>query len=166
MSIKLSNKDEETIRELSAKITQIRAEQYEKAVETLESGKREAKTLSDKISRGEINNLIIARPSLPKRPDFKTPEDIDKYIGKLRQSVEYGVEKAEKAAIYNYVGSVRKTWGAEAAQQVMNIAQTNPSKFIEHVNAGHFPKIQYLYYIHDTESVGEYIDEMYNIMEE
>lgn len=43
MSIKLSNKDEETIRELSAKITQIRAEQYEKAVETLEARKTRSK---------------------------------------------------------------------------------------------------------------------------
>jgi len=166
MSIKLSNKDEETIRELSAKITQIRAEEYEKAVKELEISRKQSNTLSDKISRAEINNLIIARPSLPKRPNFKTPEDVEKYIGKLREKVEYGVENERTAAIYHYVGAVNKTWGSEAAQQIMNIAQTNPEKFIKCVNAGKFPAVQYVYYIKDPEVQAAYIDEMYDIMEE
>lgn len=166
MSIKLSNKDEETIRELSAKITQIRAEEYEKAVGVLELSRKQSNTLSDKISRAEVNNLIIARPSLPKRPNFKTPEDVGRYISRLRENAEHGVEKAQMAAVYHYTQAVNKTWGNEAAQQIMNIARTNPEKFIKYVNAGKFPAIQYVYYIQDPEVQAAYIDEMYNIMEE
>lgn len=164
MSIKPTNAQEKVIQELSEKISQIRVEEYEKAVDVLELSKKQSNTLSDKIFRAEVNNLIIARPSLPKRPDFKTPEDIDHYIGKLRTNVEYGVEKAQQSAIYHYVGAVRKTWGNDMANEVMNIAKTNPAKFIKEVNAGHFPRLQYIYRIKDAEVQESYIDKMYEAM--
>lgn len=164
MSIKLTNAQEKVIQELSEKISQIRVEEYEKAVGVLELSKKQSNTLSDKISRAEVNNLIIARPSLPKRPDFKTPEDIDHYIGKLRANIEYGVEKAQQSAMYKYIGKINKVWGSEAAKEVLNIAKTNPAKFIKNINAGNFPPLQYVYQIKDPEVQESYIDKMYEVM--
>lgn len=74
MSIKPTNAQEKVIQELSEKISQIRVEEYEKAVGVLELSKKQSNTLSDKISRAEVNNLIIARPSLPKRPTSRRPK--------------------------------------------------------------------------------------------
>ena len=79
MAIKLTDKQEQIIQDLNEKIDKIRLEQYEKAVENLEAAHKEAVTLTDKISRGELKNLVVARPTKPKRPEFASEQDIQKY---------------------------------------------------------------------------------------
>ena len=109
---------------------------------------------------------MIARPSLPKAPKFETKSDVDRYIGKLREQAEHGVEKAQSVLINRYIGSARKAWGDDIANELRNLAQSNPSKFIEAVNDGILPAPKFVYNYKDSEEVENIIDDLYEYMEE
>ena len=158
MSIKLTDKQEQIIQDLTDKINKIRLDQYEKAVEKLEEVHKESVTLSDKISRGELNNLVVARPREPKRPEFMTEDDVQKYIRRLRNDEAYGVEKAQQRFLENYADSVAKAWGVDLAQEVMNLARTNPDKFIALVNSKELKSIKFVYSISDSQAINDYMD--------
>ena len=158
MSIKLSDKQEQIIQDLSEKIDKIRLEQYEKAVENIEEAHRESATLSDKISRGELKNLVVARPTKPKRPEFLNETDVQKYIRRLRNEATYGVERAQMRFIDNYAESVAKAWGEELAQEILNFAQSSPEKFIELVNTKQLPSIKFAYRITDNATIESYME--------
>ena len=166
MSIKLTDKQEQIIQDLSEKIDKIRLEQYEKAVEKIEEAHKESVTLTDKISRGELKNLIIARPRKPQRPEFMSEADVQKYIRRLRNDVAYGVERAQMRFIDNYAESVAKAWGEELAQEVLNFAQSNPEKFIELVNTKQLPSIKFAYRITDNEAIDSYMQTLAEKMSE
>ena len=166
MSIKLTDKQEQIIQDLSEKIDKIRLEQYEKAVEKIEEAHKESVTLTDKISRGELKNLIIARPRKPQRPEFMSEADVQKYIRRLRNDVAYGVERAQMRFIDNYAESVAKAWGEELAQEVLNFAQSNPEKFIELVNTKQLPSIKFAYRITDNAAIESYMQTLAEKMSE
>ena len=166
MSIKLTDKQEQIIQDLSEKIDKIRLEQYEKAVEKIEEAHRDSNTLTDKISRGELKNLVVARPRKPKLPEFMSEADVQKYIRRLRNEATYGVERAQMRFIDNYAESVAKAWGEELAQEVLNFAQSNPEKFIELVNTKQLPSIKFAYRITDNEAIDSYMQTLAEKMSE
>lgn len=166
MSIKLTDKQEQIIQDLSEKIDKIRLEQYEKAVEKIEAAHRDSNTLTDKISRGELKNLVVARPTKPKRPEFMSEADVQKYIRRLRNDVAYGVERAQMRFIDNYAESVSKAWGEELSQEVLNFAQSNPEKFIELVNTKQLPSIKFMYRITDNAAIDSYMQTLAEKMSE
>lgn len=166
MSIKLTDKQEQIIQDLSEKIDKIRLEQYEKAIEKIEEAHKESVTLTDKISRGELKNLVIARPRKPERPEFMSEADVQKYIRRLRNDATYGVERAQMRFIDNYAESVSKAWGEELAQEVLNFAQSNPEKFIELVNTKQLPSIKFMYRITDNEAIDSYMQTLAEKMSE
>ena len=166
MSIKLTDKQEQIIQDLSEKIDKIRLEQYEKAIEKIEEAHKESVTLTDKISRGELKNLVVARPTKPKRPEFMSEADVQKYIRQLRNDATYGVERAQMRFIDNYAESVSKAWGEELAQEVLNFAQSNPEKFIELVNTKQLPSIKFAYRITDNEAIDSYMQTLAEKMSE
>ena len=166
MSIKLTDKQEQIIQDLSEKIDKIRLEQYEKAIEKIEEAHKESVTLTDKISRGELKNLVIARPRKPQRPEFMSEADVQKYIRQLRNDATYGVERAQMRFIDNYAESVSKAWGEELAQEVLNFAQSNPEKFIELVNTKQLPSIKFMYRITDNEAIDSYMQTLAEKMSE
>lgn len=166
MSIKLTDKQEQIIQDLSEKIDKIRLEQYEKAIEKIEEAHRDSATLTDKISRGELKNLVIARPRKPQRPEFMSEADVQKYIRQLRNDATYGVERAQMRFIDNYAESVSKAWGEELAQEVLNFAQSNPEKFIELVNTKQLPSIKFMYRITDNETIDSYMQTLAEKMSE
>lgn len=166
MSIKLTDKQEQIIQDLSEKIDKIRLEQYEKAIEKIEEAHKESVTLTDKISRGELKNLVIARPRKPQRPEFMSEADVQKYIRRLRNDATYGVERAQMRFIDNYAESVSKAWGEELAQEVLNFAQSNPEKFIELVNTKQLPSIKFMYRITDNEAIDSYMQTLAEKMSE
>lgn len=166
MSIKLTDKQEQIIQDLSEKIDKIRLEQYEKAVEKIEEAHRDSNTLTDKISRGELKNLVVARPTKPKRPEFMSEADVQKYIRRLRNEATYGVERAQMRFIDNYAESVAKAWGEELAQEVLNFAQSNPEKFIELVNTKQLPSIKFAYRITDNAAIENYMQTLAEKMSE
>lgn len=166
MSIKLTDKQEQIIQDLTEKIDKIRLEQYEKAVEKIEEAHRDSNTLTDKISRGELKNLVVARPTKPKRPEFMSEADVQKYIRRLRNDVAYGVERAQMRFIDNYAESVSKAWGEELSQEVLNFAQSNPEKFIELVNTKQLPSIKFAYRITDNAAIENYMQTLAEKMSE
>ena len=166
MSIKLTDKQEQIIQDLTEKINKIRLDQYEKAVEKIEEAHRDSNTLTDKISRGELKNLVVARPTKPKRPEFMSEADVQKYIRRLRNDVAYGVERAQMRFIDNYAESVAKAWGEELAQEVLNFAQSNPEKFIELVNTKQLPSIKFAYRITDNAAIESYMQTLAEKMSE
>lgn len=166
MSIKLTDKQEQIIQDLSEKIDKIRLEQYEKAIEKIEEAHKESVTLTDKISRGELKNLVIARPRKPQRPEFMSEADVQKYIRRLRNDATYGVERAQMRFIDNYAESVSKAWGEELAQEVLNFAQSNPEKFIELVNTKQLPSIKFAYRITDNAAIENYMQTLAEKMSE
>ena len=166
MSIKLTDKQEQIIQDLSEKIDKIRLEQYEKAIEKIEEAHKESVTLTDKISRGELKNLVIARPRKPERPEFMSEADVQKYIRRLRNDATYGVERAQMRFIDNYAESVSKAWGEELAQEVLNFAQSNPEKFIELVNTKQLPSIKFAYRITDNAAIENYMQTLAEKMSE
>ena len=166
MSIKLTDKQEQIIQDLSEKIDKIRLEQYEKAIEKIEEAHKESVTLTDKISRGELKNLVVARPRKPQRPEFMSEADVQKYIRQLRNDVAYGVERAQMRFMDNYAESVSKAWGEELAQEVLNFAQSNPEKFIELVNTKQLPSIKFMYRITDNEAIDSYMQTLAEKMSE
>ena len=166
MSIKLTDKQEQIIQDLNEKIDKIRLEQYEKAVENLEAAHKEAVTLTDKISRGELKNLVVARPTKPKRPEFASDQDIQKYIRRLRNEATYGVERAQMRFIDNYAESISKAWGEDLAQEVINFAQSNPEKFIDLVNSKKLPSIKFAYRITDNATIEAYMSTLADEMSE
>ena len=166
MSIKLTDKQEQIIQDLTEKIDKIRLEQYEKAIEKIEEAHKESVTLTDKISRGELKNLVIARPRKPERPEFMSEADVQKYIRRLRNDATYGVERAQMRFIDNYAESVSKAWGEELAQEVLNFAQSNPEKFIELVNTKQLPSIKFMYRITDNEAIDSYMQTLAEKMSE
>ena len=166
MSIKLTDKQEQIIQDLTEKINKIRLDQYEKAVEKIEEAHRDSNTLTDKISRGELKNLVVARPTKPKRPEFMSEADVQKYIRRLRNDVAYGVERAQMRFIDNYAESVAKAWGEELAQEVLNFAQSNPEKFIELVNTKQLPSIKFAYRITDNAAIENYMQTLAEKMSE
>lgn len=166
MSIKLTDKQVETILELAQKLVNKRTEVYEHAVEIYEKNHPASSKLSKKIAEGEVNNLLIARPTIPKPHAFNTQAEYQRYIKDLRSQLRYGVEKAEQSAVYNYIGAVRKQWGNEAANIVESVAQQNPSKFIDLVNSGKLPSIKFLYKINDTDAIDDYLDTLITEMDE
>ena len=166
MSIKLTNRQEQIIQDLSEKIDKIRLEQYEKAVEKIEEAHRDSATLTDKISRGELKNLVVARPTKPKRPEFMSEADVQKYIRQLRNDVAYGVARAQMRFIDNYAESVAKAWGEELAQEVLNFAQSNNENFIELVNTKQLPSIKFMYRITDNAAIENYMQTLAEKMSE
>lgn len=166
MSIKLTDRQEQIIQDLTEKINKIRLDQYEKAVENIEEAHRESNTLTDKISRGELKNLVVARPTKPKRPEFMSEADVQKYIRRLRNDVAYGVERAQMRFIDNYAESVSKAWGEELSQEVLNFAQSNPEKFIELVNTKQLPSIKFMYQITDNAVIDSYMQTLAEKMSE
>ena len=166
MSIKLTDKQEQIIQDLTEKINKIRLDQYEKAVEKIEEAHRDSNTLTDKISRGELKNLVVARPTKPKRPEFMSEADVQKYIRRLRNDATYGVERAQMRFIDNYAESVAKAWGEELAQEVLNFAQSNPEKFIELVNTKQLPSIKFAYRITDNAAIESYMQTLAEKMSE
>ena len=160
MAIKLTDKQEQIIQDLNEKIDKIRLEQYEKAVENLEAAHK------DKISRGELKNLVVARPTKPKRPEFASEQDIQKYIRRLRNEATYGVERAQMRFIDNYAESISKAWGEDLAQEVINFAQSNPEKFIDLVNSKKLPSIKFAYRITDNATIETYMSTLADEMSE
>lgn len=158
MSIKLTDKQLEEMRKLEEDIDKIRLRQYEKAVETVEQQHEQSSTLSKAISKGELKNLVIARPQKPQRPEFVKDADVFKYMRKLRNDVQYGVEKAQQRFLENYADSVAKAWGESLAQEVLNLASTNPDKFIALVNSKQLPSIKFIYNTKDSATIDEYMD--------
>ena len=166
MNIKLTDKQLEEMRKLEEEIDKIRLRQYEKAVETLEQQHEQSSTLSKAISKGELKNLVIARPQKPQRPEFEKDTDIFKYMRKLRNDVQYGVEKAQQRFLENYADSVAKAWGEDLAQEVLNLASTNPDKFIALVNSKQLPSIKFIYNTKDSATIDEYMDILHEEMSE
>ena len=166
MSIKLTDKQMQTILDLARKLVNKRTEVYERAVEVYEKNHPATSRLSKKIAEGEVNNLLIARPTIPKPHELKSQAEYQRYVKDLRNQLRYGVERAEQKAIYNYIGAVRKAWGNESANIIESVAQQNPSKFIDLVNSGKLPSIRFLYKITDEEAQDDYIDTLITEMDE
>ena len=166
MSIKLTDKQLEEMRKLEEDIDKIRLRQYEKAVETVEQQHEQSSTLSKAISKGELKNLVVARPQKPQRPEFENDADVFKYMRKLRNDVQYGVEKAQQRFLENYADSVAKAWGEDLAQEVLNLASTNPDKFIALVNSKQLPSIKFIYNTKDSATIDEYMDILHEEMSE
>lgn len=166
MSIKLTDKQMQTILDLARKLVNKRTEVYERAVEVYEKNHPATSRLSKKIAEGEVNNLLIARPTIPKPHEFKSQAEYQRYVKDLRDQLRYGVEKAEQAHVYHYIGAVRTTWGDEAANIIESVAQQNPSKFIDLVNSGKLPSIRFVYKIKDKDVQDDYIDTLITEMDE
>lgn len=166
MSIKLTDKQVQTVLELAQKLVNKRTEVYEHAVEVYEKNHPATSRLSKKIAEGEVNNLLIARPTIPKPHVFGTQAEYQHYVKKLREQLRYGVEKAEQVQLNRYIGAVRKYWGNENANIIESVAQQNPSKFIDLVNSGKLPSITFVYIIKDTEVQDNYIDTLITEMDE
>ena len=166
MSIKLTDKQMQTILDLARKLVNKRTEVYERAVEEYEKNHPATSRLSKKIAEGEVNNLLIARPTIPKPHEFKSQAEYQRYVKDLRYQLRYGVEKAEQAHVHHYIGAVRTTWGDEAANIIESVAQQNPSKFIDLVNSGKLPSIKFVYKIKDKDVQDDYIDTLITEMDE
>lgn len=164
--IELTDEQLKAIENYEASITKQRADAWADAVERYDKSRDKNTAVGKKIAKGELNNLMIARPTLPKAPKFETKTDVDRYIGKLREQAEHGVEKAESVLIHRYIGSARKAWGNDTANELRNLAQSNPSKFIEAVNDGILPAPKFVYNYKDPEEVENIIDDLYEYMEE
>lgn len=163
--IELNDEQIRAIEKYTAAITKQRAEAWADAVERYDKSRDKNTKLGQRIAKGELNNLMIARPTLPKEPKFETESDITSYIGKLKEQAEHGVEKAENVLIHRYVGSARKAWGDETANEILNLAKSNPSKFIEAVNNGILPAPKFVYNYKDPDEVENLIDDLYDYMQ-
>ena len=62
--------------------------------------------------------------------------------------------------------SVAKAWGEDLAQEVLNLASTNPDKFIALVNSKQLPSIKFIYNTKDSATIDEYMDILHEEMSE
>lgn len=164
--IELTDEQLKAIENYEKSITKQRADAWAEAVEKYDKSGEAKTTLAKKIAQAEMHNKIVARPTMPQKPDFKLDSDVTKYIHKLKEEAEHGTEKAEQRAMYKWLGSAKKAWGSEIAREIENLARTNPKKFIEAINSNILPPAKYVYFYQDKEEVENILQDFYDFMEE
>ena len=164
--IELTDEQLKAIENYEASITKQRADAWAEALEKYDKSGEAKTTLAKKIAQAEMHNKIVARPTMPQKPDFQLDSDVTKYIHKLKEQAEHGTEKAEQRALYEWLGSAKKAWGSEIAREIENLAKTNPSKSIEAVNSNILPPAKYVYFYQDKEEVENILQDFYDFMKE